>query len=67
MSGEIKNFYNENIDWLTQQYEAMGKESPTAQAKTTISLLSGAMIVSASSDDNSILDAAIDSVLQNLA
>ena len=66
VSGEIKNFFDKNIDWLTQQYEALGKAAPAKHAKTALSLLSGAMVVSASSDDNSIFDAAIDSVYQTL-
>jgi len=67
VSEEIKRFYEKNIDWLTAQYTALGKGAPAAHAKTTLSLLSGAMIVSASSNDNSIFDAAIDNVLQTLS
>ncbi len=59
VSGEIKSFFDKNILWLTQQYEALGKDDPANHAKTTLSLLSGAMIVSASSNDTSIFDAAI--------
>ena len=66
VSHEIKSFFNQNIDWLTQQYEALGKAVPADHAKTVISSLSGAMILSASSHDNSIFDAATNSVLQTL-
>ena len=66
VSGEIKSFFDKNIDWLTQQYEALGKDAPAKQAKTALSLLSGAMIVSASNDDNSIFDAAAESIAQGL-
>ena len=67
MSGEIKIFFDKNIDWLTQQYEDLGKDAPADHAKTALSLLSGAMIVSASSDDNSIFDAAVSSLTKALA
>ena len=66
VSGEIKIFFDKNIDWLTQQYEALGKDTPAENAKTALSLLSGAMIVSASSDDNSIFDAAVSSITKAL-
>ncbi len=66
VSHEIKSFFDKNMDWLAQQYEALGKDSPAAYAKTTLSLLSGAMIVSACNNDNSIFDAAIDNISQNL-
>lgn len=66
VSGEIKGFFNKNINWLTQQYEALGKDNPASHAKTALSLLSGAMIVSASSNDASIFDAAAENILQGL-
>ncbi len=66
VSGEIKNFFDKNINWLTQQYDALGKDDPASHAKTALSLLSGAMIVSASSNDNSIFDAAVFSITQAL-
>ena len=66
VSAEIKSFYDVNIKWLAEQYAALGKDAPADYAKTTISLLSGAMIVSASSHDMSIFDAATQSVLQIL-
>ena len=66
VSGEIKLFFDKNINWLTQQYQALGKDEPANYAKTTLSLLSGAMVLSASSHDNSIFDAAADSIAQGL-
>ena len=66
VSAEIKRFFDKNINWLRQQYEALGKDDPANQAKTALSLLSGAMILSASSGDNSIFDAAGDNILQTL-
>ena len=66
VSSEVKRFYDANIDWLAKQYDAMGQADPAAHAKTTIALLSGAMIVSASSHDNSILDAAVQSITKAL-
>jgi len=66
VSSEIKTFFHKIIDWLTQQYESLGKEAPAEHAKTILSLLSGAMIISASSDDTSIFDAAVSSVIDAL-
>lgn len=66
VSREIKLFFDGNIDWLTQQYTALGTDQPSKHAKTALSLLSGAMIVSASSGDNSIFDAAVDNIMQTL-
>lgn len=67
VSDEIKNFFDNNIDWLTKQYEALSKDAPASHAKTALSLLSGAMIVSASSNDNSVFDAAVENILQTLS
>ena len=66
ISHEIKVFFDNNIDWLTQQYEALSTDAPAKHAKTTLSLLSGAMIVSASSNDMSIFDAATSNILAAL-
>ena len=63
---EIKSFFDKNIDWLTQQYKNLGKAAAASQAKTVLSLLSGAMVLSASSNDTSIFDAAVDSIFQGL-
>ena len=63
---EIKNFFGQNIGWLTEQYDALGMATPDSDAKTALSLLSGAMVISASSHDNSIFDAAVHSLLQAL-
>ena len=60
VSLEIKNFFDENVEWLTQQYKALNKDNPNKYAKTALSLLSGAMIVSASSKDITIFDAAVE-------
>lgn len=67
VSSEIKTFFDKNIDWLTRQYAALGKEAPANDAKTALSLLSGAMIVSASSSDSSIFDAAVSSLTNTLS
>ena len=66
VSAEIKSFFDKKINWLSQQYEALGTDDPAKHAKTALSLLSGAMILSASSRDNSIFDAAGDNILQTL-
>jgi len=59
---EVKNFFNDNIAWLTAQYEALGIRTPADHAKTTFALLEGAMIVSSVNDDISIFDAAVKSI-----
>lgn len=66
LSDAIKIFFDENINWLTHQYEALGKDIPANSAKTALSLLSGAMILSASSHDNSIFDAAVSNIIEGL-
>ena len=66
VSVEIKNFFDKNVDWLTQQYKALDKDAPAKRAKTALSLLSGAMIVSASSNDITIFDAAVERLSQDL-
>ena len=60
VSVEVKSFFDKNIDWLTQQYEVLGQDAPAKHAKAALSLLSGAMIVSASSNDITIFDAAVE-------
>ena len=66
ITGEVKTFFDQNIDWLTQQYAALSKEAPAKHAKATLSLLSGAMIVSTSINDNSIFDAAAENILRTV-
>ena len=63
---EIKSFFDQNIGWLTQQYDDLGKANPANYAKTVLSLLSGAMVISASSQDDSIFDAAAQSIFAGL-
>jgi len=60
---EVKAFFEINIKWLTAQYEALGSDSPTNDAKITLALLEGAMVLSAVNNDNTIFDAAVSSIL----
>jgi len=61
---EVKAFFDINIKWLTAQYEALGSNNPTSEAKVTLSLLEGAMVISAVNNDNTIFDAAVSSILK---
>lgn len=63
VSEAVREFFEENIGWLSGQYTVLGADDPDALAKTTLSLLTGAMTVSAASDDNTIFDAAADLIL----
>lgn len=60
---EVKRFFDANISWLKTQYEACGVSNPTKKAKVILSLLEGAMMISAANNDNSIFDAAVSSIL----
>ncbi|MEP1230525.1 MAG: TetR/AcrR family transcriptional regulator [Litorimonas sp.] len=61
---KVNQFFDGNISWLTQQYKALGTTNPTSAAKATLSLLTGAMTISSVNHDNSIFDAAAESILQ---
>jgi len=63
---EVKAFFNENIDWLTTQYELCGDISPNSQAKITLALLEGAMIISSANDDDQVFEAAAESIIVHL-
>lgn len=60
---EVKSFFDRSVLWLTVQYEACGHADPINKAKVTLSLLEGAMMISAVNHDNSIFDAAVSSIL----
>ena len=64
VSEEVNHFFARNIDWLKAQYENLGVDNPLGAAKTTLSLLTGAMTISAANNDNSIFDAAVDTIQQ---
>ena len=55
---EIKRFFTENISWLTARYKALGFETPGEDARTTLALLEGVMIISLVNDDISLFDTA---------
>lgn len=60
---EVRAFFETNIKWLAAQYEALGSINPANDAKVTLSLLEGAMVISAVNNDNTIFDAAVSSIL----
>lgn len=64
---EVTNFFAENVSWLTARFDALSFTQPSDQAKTTLALLQGAMIISAASEDNSVFDAAVRSIQDKLA
>lgn len=66
VSEQVNEFFDRNITWLENQYENMGVDNPANKAKITLSLLSGAMTISAVNHDNSIFDAAVNSILNDL-
>lgn len=63
VTNEVRDFFEENIHWLTERFTALGTTHPDKKAKTTLALLEGAMIVSSVNDDNSVFDAAADLIL----
>jgi len=63
VSSEVDRFFAQNIDWLETQYKALGAKAPKQEAKTTLSLLTGAMMISAVNHDHSGFDAAVDLIL----
>ena len=65
VNDKVNQFFGGNIDWLTAQYDAMGAENPANSAKITLSLLTGAMTISAVNNDDSIFDAAMMAILKN--
>ncbi|MEE9273402.1 MAG: TetR/AcrR family transcriptional regulator [Robiginitomaculum sp.] len=67
ITAEVKNFFTENITWLTTQYRALGFTVPIDHAKTTLALLEGAMIISSVNDDITIFNAAATSIKEKLS
>lgn len=60
---EVRAFFTDNISWLTAVFSEMGARSPEKIAKSTLSLLEGAMIVSSVNADDSIFAAAAQLIL----
>lgn len=58
ITAEVKAFFDTNIIWLTQEFAAAGATEPSQSAKSTLSLLEGAMIVSSVNNDGSVFEAA---------
>lgn len=66
VSDEVGLFFKGNIGWLSKQYTALGIKPSAPHAKTTLSLLEGAMIVSAVNGDHSVFDAAAEHIVDAL-
>lgn len=65
VNAKVNQFFGDNITWLEKQYKALGVADPAGSAKITLALLSGAMMMSAAQNDNSIFDAAVKSILKH--
>jgi len=55
---EVKRFFNQNLEWLTEAHRANGEQQPKQAAIQTVSLLEGAMMISKTLDDNSYFELA---------
>jgi len=58
VSLEVSRFFAFNIDWLTRTYAAMGAANPEQNAKATLSMLEGAMIIAVAQQDYDVFEAA---------
>ena len=65
VTAEVKAFFTQGIDWLTEVFSEMSARDPAATAKITISLIEGAMIVSSVNADTSVFDAAASLILSD--
>jgi len=63
VAAEVQAFFTENLTWLEAQYVRLESNTPARDAKVTLSLLEGAMIISSVSADYSVFDAAADSIM----
>lgn len=66
VSKAVKAFFEENIDWLTKIYAEMSVENPVEKAKSTLSILEGAMIISSVNADMSVFEAASKMILSTM-
>ena len=67
VNAKVNQFFSGNTAWLEQQYDTLGAADPANDAKITIALLSGAMMMSAVQNDNSIFEAAAQSIREKSA
>ena len=63
VTAEVRAFFEDNIAWLTQVYADLENPNPAKKAKTSLSLLEGAMIISSVNDDPSVFETAAELVL----
>lgn len=63
---QVKWVFEKHLNWLEAQYKALGYEPALDHAKTTLSLLEGAMIVSLVNEDLSVFYAARQMIMQPL-
>jgi len=67
VTAEVRSFFKTNIAWLTDQYQVIGIENANDRAKTTLSLLEGAMIISVVNEDPSLFNSAARLILSELS
>ncbi len=65
VNSSVANFFQSNINWLTDAYQDAGFENAPSRAKAGVATLAGALIASDSLKDNSVFEAAADSVLKS--
>jgi TetR/AcrR family transcriptional repressor of nem operon len=70
VSVELKAFFEANIAWLTEQFIASDNKlsdmAASHRAKTVLSMLQGAMIISSVNDDMSVFDSAVSVIQETL-
>ena len=62
---EVQTFFTENIDWLGAVFTRRSIPKPYEAAKAALSLLEGAMIISAVNQDNTVFEAATRLILSH--
>jgi len=65
VTAEVRAFFEDNILWLSETFKEMGRDNPAISAKTSLSLLEGAMIISSVNDDFSVFEAAASLILSH--
>lgn len=66
VNASVKGFFEANVQWLEQALDAFGDNDAFSTAVATIASLEGAMILSASYEDNQIFEAAANRITQKL-
>jgi len=63
VANEVRKFFEENIDWLSDVFETLKSRAPRKQAQATLAALEGAMIVAAVNDDMDVFEAVADQIV----